>query len=42
MASPPRLLLFDDPMSGLDPITAKTVMDEIIKLRDRKTSRRSW
>jgi len=34
MASKPRLLLFDDPTSGLDPITAKTVMDEVIKLRD--------
>lgn len=34
MASKPHLLLFDDPTSGLDPITAKTVMDEIIKLRD--------
>jgi len=34
MASQPRLLLFDDPTSGLDPITAKTVMDEIVKLRD--------
>jgi phospholipid/cholesterol/gamma-HCH transport system ATP-binding protein len=34
MAHRPRLLLFDDPTSGLDPITAKTVMNEIIKLRD--------
>ena len=34
MASRPRLLLFDDPTSGLDPITARTVDDEIIKLRD--------
>jgi phospholipid/cholesterol/gamma-HCH transport system ATP-binding protein len=34
MASRPHLLLFDDPTSGLDPITAKTVMDEIVKLRD--------
>jgi phospholipid/cholesterol/gamma-HCH transport system ATP-binding protein len=34
MASKPQLLLFDDPTSGLDPITAKTVMAEIIKLRD--------
>jgi phospholipid/cholesterol/gamma-HCH transport system ATP-binding protein len=30
----PKLLLFDDPTSGLDPITAKTVNAEIIKLRD--------
>ena len=30
----PRLLLFDDPTSGLDPILAKTVDAEIIKLRD--------
>lgn len=34
MAGRPRLLLFDDPTSGLDPITAKTIDDEIIKLRD--------
>ena len=34
MAARPRLLLFDDPTSGLDPITAKTVDAEIIKLRD--------
>ena len=33
----PRLLLFDDPTSGLDPITAKTVDDEIVKLRDVST-----
>lgn len=34
MAARPHLLLFDDPTSGLDPITAKTVMNEIVKLRD--------
>lgn len=34
MAARPRLLLFDSPTSGLDPITAKTVDAEIIKLRD--------
>jgi phospholipid/cholesterol/gamma-HCH transport system ATP-binding protein len=34
MASRPHLLLFDDPTSGLDPPTAKTVMNEIVKLRD--------
>ena len=34
MAARPRLLLFDDPTSGLDPMTAKTVDAEIIKLRD--------
>jgi phospholipid/cholesterol/gamma-HCH transport system ATP-binding protein len=34
MAARPPLLLFDDPTSGLDPITAKTVDAEIIKLRD--------
>ena len=34
MASRPSLLLFDDPTSGLDPITATTVDDEIVKLRD--------
>jgi phospholipid/cholesterol/gamma-HCH transport system ATP-binding protein len=34
MAPKPRLLLFDSPTSGLDPLTAKTVDAEIIKLRD--------
>lgn len=34
MAAKPKLLLFDDPTSGLDPITATTVDDEIVKLRD--------
>lgn len=34
MATRPGLLLFDDPTTGLDPITAATVDDEIVKLRD--------
>ncbi len=34
MTSRPRLLLFDDPTTGLDPIIASTVDDEIVKLRD--------
>jgi phospholipid/cholesterol/gamma-HCH transport system ATP-binding protein len=34
MAAKPKLLLFDDPTTGLDPITATTVDDEIVKLRD--------
>jgi phospholipid/cholesterol/gamma-HCH transport system ATP-binding protein len=34
IAAWPRLLLCDEPTSGLDPITAKTVDQEIIKLRD--------
>ncbi len=34
MTSRPRLLLFDDPTTGLDPIVASTVDDEIVKLRD--------
>ena len=34
MASKPELLLFDDPTTGLDPLTAATVDDEIVKLRD--------
>jgi phospholipid/cholesterol/gamma-HCH transport system ATP-binding protein len=34
MAAKPGLLLFDDPTTGLDPITATTVDDEIVKLRD--------
>jgi phospholipid/cholesterol/gamma-HCH transport system ATP-binding protein len=34
MAPKPRLILFDDPTTGLDPIIASTVDDEIVKLRD--------
>jgi phospholipid/cholesterol/gamma-HCH transport system ATP-binding protein len=34
MAAKPPLLLFDEPVSGLDPITAMSVDAEIIKLRD--------
>jgi phospholipid/cholesterol/gamma-HCH transport system ATP-binding protein len=34
MASKPGLMLFDDPITGLDPLIAMTVDDEIIKLRD--------
>jgi phospholipid/cholesterol/gamma-HCH transport system ATP-binding protein len=34
MAAEPDLLLFDDPTAGLDPITATSVDDEIVKLRD--------
>src|SRR5687767_15477045 len=34
MAAKPRILLYDEPTTGLDPIAASTVDDEIIKLRD--------
>ena len=34
MAARPHLLLFDDPTTGLDPIIATSVDDEIVKLRD--------
>jgi phospholipid/cholesterol/gamma-HCH transport system ATP-binding protein len=34
MAAKPSLLLLDDPTTGLDPITATTVDDQIVKLRD--------
>jgi phospholipid/cholesterol/gamma-HCH transport system ATP-binding protein len=34
MATKPSLLLLDDPTTGLDPIIATTVDDEIVKLRD--------
>jgi phospholipid/cholesterol/gamma-HCH transport system ATP-binding protein len=34
MAAKPRLLLFDDPITGLDPLIASSIDDEIVKLRD--------
>lgn len=34
LTSRPRLVLYDEPTTGLDPITALTVDHEIIKLRD--------
>lgn len=34
MTARPRILLYDEPTTGLDPITAITIDDEIIKLRD--------
>src|SRR5262245_17064733 len=34
LCASPKILLYDEPTTGLDPITATTVDDEIIKLRD--------
>jgi phospholipid/cholesterol/gamma-HCH transport system ATP-binding protein len=34
LTAKPGLLLYDEPTTGLDPITALTIDDEIIKLRD--------
>ena len=34
MASKPRLMLFDDSTTGLDPVISTSVDDEIVKLRD--------
>jgi phospholipid/cholesterol/gamma-HCH transport system ATP-binding protein len=34
MAFKPRILLYDEATTGLDPITATTVDEEIVKLRD--------
>jgi phospholipid/cholesterol/gamma-HCH transport system ATP-binding protein len=34
IAAKPGLLLLDDPTTGLDPIIATTVNDEVVKLRD--------
>jgi phospholipid/cholesterol/gamma-HCH transport system ATP-binding protein len=38
ITSKPALLLFDDPTTGLDPLTATAVDDEIVKLRDAEHS----
>jgi phospholipid/cholesterol/gamma-HCH transport system ATP-binding protein len=34
VAARPRILLYDEPTTGLDPITALTIDAEIIKIRD--------
>jgi phospholipid/cholesterol/gamma-HCH transport system ATP-binding protein len=34
LASRPPILLYDEPTTGLDPITAVSIDEEIIKLRD--------
>ncbi len=34
IAARPRLILYDEPTTGLDPITSTTIDDEIIRLRD--------
>jgi phospholipid/cholesterol/gamma-HCH transport system ATP-binding protein len=34
VAARPRIVLYDEPTTGLDPITALTIDEEIIKLRD--------
>lgn len=34
----PKLLIFDEPFSGFDPINANTIKDEILKLKEKGTS----
>ncbi len=34
----PKLLIFDEPFSGFDPINANLIKDEILKLKDQGTS----
>jgi phospholipid/cholesterol/gamma-HCH transport system ATP-binding protein len=35
LAARPRLMLYDEPTTGLDPITATTITDLIVKVRDQ-------
>jgi phospholipid/cholesterol/gamma-HCH transport system ATP-binding protein len=34
LAGNPKLVLFDEPTAGLDPITARTILELAVKLRD--------
>jgi len=34
LASRPRIILYDEPTTGLDPITSTTITDLIVKVRD--------
>jgi len=34
LAARPRIILYDEPTTGLDPITATTITDLIVKVRD--------
>src|SRR5204863_4171109 len=34
LAARPQLMLYDEPTTGLDPITATTITDLIVKVRD--------
>ncbi|MGH9332718.1 MAG: ATP-binding cassette domain-containing protein, partial [Vicinamibacteria bacterium] len=34
VAHRPKLILYDEPTTGLDPITGSTICDQIVKLRD--------
>src|SRR5439155_6771676 len=34
LASRPRIILYDEPTTGLDPITATTITDLLVKVRD--------
>src|SRR4029450_3947819 len=34
LAARPRIMLYDEPTTGLDPITATTITDLIVKVRD--------
>ncbi len=34
MASQPKIILYDEPTAGLDPVTSKTILKQMMKLRD--------
>jgi phospholipid/cholesterol/gamma-HCH transport system ATP-binding protein len=36
MAADPKLILYDEPTAGLDPVTSNTIVKQMMKLRDQR------